>query len=83
VAASWTKMVDDRARRFLLRWVLQNVTRTTYGDVTGAISLAIQCLIEAAENEIDPEAIVSAADGDLRGYIVRHLDRIADYEVML
>jgi hypothetical protein len=75
-------MVDHHAQRFLLRWVFENVTTTTYGDVTGAISLAIQCLIEAAENEIDPEAIVQAADGDLRGYMVRILDRAADFEVM-
>jgi hypothetical protein len=75
------KNLGDRAAVFLLRWVLRHVSPTTYGDVAGALALAASCLIAAAEVEIDPDHIIQAANGDLRGYMLRHMDRAMDFRL--
>jgi hypothetical protein len=65
---------------FLENWVRDSVQATPYRNKAEARRLTYECRKAAQKADLNWHAVIKAAGGDVEGYIIAELDRVADRE---
>jgi hypothetical protein len=65
---------------FLESWVRDRVKATPYRNKAEARRLTYECRKAADQADLSWPAVIRAAGGDVQGYVLNELDRLADKE---
>lgn len=67
-------------REFLENWVAENVDATHYRNKAEARRLAYECRKAVERSGLSWPAVIRASGGDVEGFILAQLSRVADQE---
>jgi len=65
---------------FLKTWVRENVQATPHRNKAEARRLVYECRKAADRAELSWASVINAAGGDVQGYVLTELNRLADQE---